>query len=58
MQLQVGDNIEVLYLVATSEFEKDSWLKALRQCTFVYMPCPYVLATSDGFVAPPISGSA
>ena len=32
--LQVGDNTEVLYLVASSEFERDSWLKALIQCTF------------------------
>ena len=33
--LQVGDNTEVLYLVASSEFERDSWLKALIQCTFI-----------------------
>jgi len=30
--LQVGDNVEVLYMVATSEFERESWIKALRQC--------------------------
>ena len=29
---QVGDNIEILYIVATSEFERESWIKALRQC--------------------------
>ena len=33
--VQVGDNTEVLYLVASSEFERDSWLKALTQCTSI-----------------------